>query len=238
MNDNHKLLYCYIPKVACSNWKRVLMVMNGDAADPWKIKTADVHNRSLGYFRYLNQYSPEEIVHRLNTYYKFLFVRHPFERLVSAYRNKFVDSYNYTLFKEMYGRFIIRKYRRNADKKSLKTGDGVSFSEFAEFLHNSDSEFMDWHWKQYDTLCHPCLIYYDFIGHFENLYEEADQLLDILQVSDTVKFPRNKTSQYKLSTKVIAKRYLNSLSEKARKNLYDKYKHDFEMFGYSMGDYL
>ena len=238
MNDNHKLLYCYIPKVACSNWKRVLMVMNGDAADPWKIKTADVHNRSLGYFRYLNQYSPEEIVHRLNTYYKFLFVRHPFERLVSAYRNKFVDSYNYTLFKEMYGRFIIRKYRRNADKRSLKTGDGVSFSEFAEFLHNSDSEFMDWHWKQYDTLCHPCLIYYDFIGHFENLYEEADQLLDILQVSDTVKFPRNKTSQYKLSTKVIARRYLNSLSEEAKKNLYDKYKHDFEMFGYSMGDYL
>ena len=238
MNDNHKLLYCYIPKVACSNWKRVLMVMNGDAADPWKIKTADVHNRSLGYFRYLNQYSPEEIVHRLNTYYKFLFVRHPFERLVSAYRNKFVDSYNYTLFKEMYGRFIIRKYRRNADKKSLKTGDGVSFSEFAEFLHNSDSEFMDWHWKQYDTLCHPCLIYYDFIGHFENLHEEADQLLDILQVSDTVKFPRNKTSQYKLSTKVIARRYLNSLSEEAKKNLYDKYKHDFEMFGYSMGDYL
>ncbi|KAJ7393600.1 hypothetical protein OS493_006586 [Desmophyllum pertusum] len=50
VSDNHKVLYCYVPKVACSNWKRVLMVMNGDAADPWSIKTADVHNRSWDIF--------------------------------------------------------------------------------------------------------------------------------------------------------------------------------------------
>lgn len=138
----------------------------------------------------------------------------------------------------MYGRHIIRKYRENPDIKSLKTGEGVNFSEFAEFVHNSDSEFMDWHWKQYDMLCHPCLIYYDFIGHFENLYTEADQLLNILQVSDKVQFPRNKTSSYKLPTKVLAKEYLNSLSKQAKEKLYDKYKHDFELFGYSMEDYL
>lgn len=238
VSDSHRLLYCYIPKVACSNWKRVLMVMHGDAADPWNIKTPDVHNRSLGYFRYLNQYSPEEIVYRLRTYYKFLFVRHPFERLVSAYRNKFIDSYNLTLFKEMYGRHIIRKYRQNPDKRSLRTGEGVNFSEFAEFLYNSDPEFMDWHWKQYDMLCHPCLIYYDFIGHFENLYEEADQLLNILQVGDKVKFPKNKTSSYKRPTKFLAKEYFNSLSKEAQDKLYENYKHDFELFGYSMQDFL
>lgn len=238
VSDRHKLLYCYIPKVACSNWKRVLMVMNGDAADPWSIKTADVHNRSLGYFRYLSQYSPEEIVHRLSTYYKFLFVRHPFERLVSAYRNKFIDSYNLTLFKEMYGRRIIRKYRHNPDVKSLETGEGVSFSEFVEFINNSEPDLMDWHWKLYDMLCHPCLIYYDFIGKFENLYTEADQLLRVLQVSEDVQFPRNKSSRYRLPTKIIAKEYFKSLSAQAREQLYNKYMHDFEMFGYSMKDYL
>lgn len=237
VDDYHKLLYCYIPKVACSNWKRVLMVMNGDAADPWSIKTADVHNRSLGFFRYLNQYSAEEIVHRLSTYYKFLFVRHPFERLVSAYRNKFIDSYNLTLFKEMYGRHIIRKYRHNPDTRSLKTGEGVSFAEFVEFINNSEPEFMDWHWKLYDMLCHPCLIYYDFIGKFENLYTEADQLLNILQANDKVQFPHNKTSRYKLPTKGLAKEYFKSLPKQTKGKLYNKYRHDFEMFGYSMEEY-
>ena len=166
VSDKHNLLYCYIPKVACSNWKRVLMVLNGDAADPYQVNTADVHNRSLGYFRYLNEYTPEEIVHRLNTYYKFLFVRHPYERLVSAYRNKFIDSYNLTLFKKMYGRRIIKHFRRNPDAKSLRTGEGVSFAEFINYVLSSDAEFMDRHWKQYDLLCHPCLIYYDYLGAF------------------------------------------------------------------------
>ena len=216
----------------------MLMVMNGDAINPWTIKTADVHNRSLGYFRYLNEYSPEEIVYRLNTYYKFLFVRHPFERLVSAYRNKFIDSYNLTLFKELYGRRIIRKYRQNPDSRSLKTGEGVSFYEFTEFIQNSDPQFMDWHWKQFDLLCHPCLIYYDFIGRFENLHAEAETLLDILQMSGKVQFPHNKTSQYKLSTNVIAKEYFKSLPLEAKEKLYEKYRHDFLMFGYSMEDYL
>lgn len=53
-------------------------------------------------------------------------------------------------------------------------GEGVSFLEFVEFFYNFDLEFMDWYWKQYDMLCYLCLIYYDFIGCFENLYEEVD----------------------------------------------------------------
>lgn len=238
VNDKHNLLYCYIPKVACSNWKRVLMVLNGDAADPYQINTADVHNRSLGYFRYLNEYTPEEIVYRLSTYYKFLFVRHPFERLVSAYRNKFIESYNLTLFKKLYGRRIIKHFRHNPDAKSLKTGEGVSFSEFVNYLLSSDPEYMDRHWKQFDLLCHPCLVYYDYVGHFENLIPEANDLLRTLQVDDVTRFPGNITSKYKQASSDLAQKYFKELSKKQIEGLKNLYRHDFNMFGYSSEDYL
>jgi len=53
-----------------------------------------------------------------------------------------------------------------------------------------------------------------------------------------VKFPKNKTSSYKRPTKFLAKEYFNSLSKEAHDKLYEKYKHDFELFGYSMQDFL
>ena len=238
MSDNQQLLYCYIPKVACSNWKRVLLVLNGDAADPWKIKTADVHNRTLGLFRYLNEYSPSEIVHRLNTYTKFLFVRHPFERLISAFRNKFIDSYNLTFFKDLYGRYIIKHYRENPDAKSLRTGEGVSFTEFVKFILSSPPENADRHWRRYDFLCHPCLIYYDYIGKFENLVPESIAFLKLLEVDNKVQFPKNKTSNYSVSTSTLTKQYFQELPPHIKTKLFAYYKDDFKMFGYSKYEYL
>ena len=238
VNDQHKLLYCAVPKVACSNWKRVLMVLNGDATDPWKIRTADVHNRTLGYFRYLSEYRPEEIVHRLSTYFKFMFVREPFERLVSAYRNKFVDSYNLTLFKELWGRFIIRRYRLHPDERALRTGEGVSFPEFVDFILTASPRLMNRHWMSYDSLCHPCLVHYDFIGKFESLRTDVGELLRTLRLSDKVQFPFNISSGYKTPTRLMATEYYKSIARDIKQELYDKYSDDFKMFSYSASHYM
>ena len=56
------------------------------------------------------------------TFFSFMTVRHPFERLLSAYRDKFFvlsDSPNEknkaAKFYKMYGRHIIKNYRRPND---------------------------------------------------------------------------------------------------------------------------
>ena len=79
-------------KVACTNWKRVLMVLMGktNATDPLDVDRTQAHHYKV--FRRLNSYTRSEAEFMLSNYTKFLFVRHPLERLLSAYRNKFVEN--------------------------------------------------------------------------------------------------------------------------------------------------
>ena len=41
-----------------------------------------------GGYKYLSEWPPEEQIQMIKSYYKFMFVRHPLERLLSAYRDK------------------------------------------------------------------------------------------------------------------------------------------------------
>ncbi len=112
VNDEHRFLYCYVPKVACSNWKRVLKVLSGTLANV-DVKVKMDHRADLVF---LSDFPPEEIRHRLRHYFKFMFVREPMARLLSAYRNKFGEIEAY---QRKYGAEIIRRYRKGyaKDKK-------------------------------------------------------------------------------------------------------------------------
>ncbi|XP_077863944.1 carbohydrate sulfotransferase 9-like [Saccoglossus kowalevskii] len=87
VDDEYKLVYCPVPKVATSNWRRVLMVMGGCYNSTAEIKdiTWGIYTKK---FKQLGSFDLEGRVRRLQTYTKVIFVRHPFERLLSAYRDK------------------------------------------------------------------------------------------------------------------------------------------------------
>ncbi|KAK2501094.1 hypothetical protein MC885_020086 [Smutsia gigantea] len=109
VDDAHGLLYCYVPKVACTNWKRVLLALSGHArGDPRAISAHEAH--APGRLRSLADFSPAEINRRLRAYLAFLFVREPFERLASAYCNKFARPYS-AAFQRRYGTRIVRRLR-------------------------------------------------------------------------------------------------------------------------------
>ncbi|CAB1424578.1 unnamed protein product [Pleuronectes platessa] len=94
VDDKHGIIYCYIPKVACTNWKRVMYVLkHGEPyQDPSSIYDQYVHG--FGNLRLLSNYPRIERKAKLKHYTKFLFVRDPFVRLISAFRDKFEDSKN------------------------------------------------------------------------------------------------------------------------------------------------
>ncbi len=236
VSDKNQLLYCMVPKVACTNWRRVLMVLEGYSDDPLALDSPDVHNNTFGLLRRLSDYSSDEIIFRLSTYYKFLFVRNPLERFTSAYRSKLAESQGKSFFKSTVGKYILGKYRPDVPESQAKTGEGVTFRDFAQYVVDSPLEnpgFFDRHWERFDRLCLPCMIYYDFIGKFETLPEDSDYLLRLIDVKSKVSFPELK-SNYRIPTKALSNFYYRSLNSDLQKKLLDLYKNDFEMFGYRM----
>merc|ERR1719273_1314113 len=107
----------------------------------------------------------------MKSYKKFLFVRNPLDRLISAYQNKLSKKFSYTsYFQKRFGRFIVQKYRENPTEESKRLGNDVTIGEFFKYLADPiNYEKFNEHWTPQVDLCQPCLINYDFIGHYEDI---------------------------------------------------------------------
>lgn len=75
-------------QVACTNWKRILMILAGKWNDTDVLSIPANLSHSPGMFRNLSSVSKEDRDKMLENYHKMIIVRNPFERLLSAYRNK------------------------------------------------------------------------------------------------------------------------------------------------------
>jgi chondroitin 4-sulfotransferase 11 len=235
VDEKRRFVFCYIPKVACTNWKRVFLILTGkmNTTETSKLVSNDVHTTlSATYLRRLDNYTMEEIGQRLDTYYKVIFVRHPFERILSAYSNKF-EEHNPT-FNRVYGREIVRLFRKNASKKSLQLGHDVKFEEFVAYLldpRTTQYRPFNTHWEKFNQLCHPCLVRYHFVGKYETLNEDADFVLEQLGVRDIVSFPRGIRRRVK-TVDLLAEKFVN-ISAADIHRLWELYSRDFDIFDYS-----
>ncbi|KAM9848298.1 carbohydrate sulfotransferase 14 [Aulostomus maculatus] len=226
VNDEYHFLYCYVPKVACSNWKRVLKVLSG-ALENVNVNIKMDHRSDL---QFLSSLKPDEIRYRLKHYFKFMFVREPMERLLSAYRNKFGEIESY---QRKYGAEIIKRYRKGYNKNAVVKGDDVTFAEFVRYLLDEDVERMNEHWMPVYNLCQPCAVSYDFIGSYEYLESDAETVLQRIGAPPHVHFPERQT-WYKPVTTETLHYYLCSLPQKLLRELLPKYILDFSLFMYPL----
>ncbi|XP_059058116.1 carbohydrate sulfotransferase 11 [Achroia grisella] len=235
IDDNHKLLYCYVPKVACTNWKRILMILGDkwNSTDVLSIPASVPH--TPGMFRNMSTVSKPERDYMLENYQKMIIVRNPFERLLSAYRNKLegvTQSARY--FQTRVGRRIIKEFRENPSNESLELGHDVTFKEFALFLTNSSEELADVvnneHWQPITNLCHPCLIKYTLVGKYETLLEDSLLALNTINAG-SIRFPQL-THTSGTSDKLY--RYFSQLDLPLIRKLYKLYINDYRIFGYDL----
>ncbi len=173
------------------------------------------------------------IKHGMANYTKMIFVRHPFERLVSAYRDKFADGNNSsTVYQLGSGTEIVRKYRAEPSELSLKHGHDVTFPEFVSYVIDQWTEGrrqLDVHWRPMIDLCLPCSMEYDIVGKFETLHQDVEFVLHKLKETGMSKLFR---SSRPASTASLWKQTMDQLGQKQLGELYRIYEDDFRVFGY------
>ncbi|XP_072576224.1 carbohydrate sulfotransferase 13 isoform X1 [Vulpes vulpes] len=208
VDDAHGLLYCYVPKAACTNWKRVLLALSGRGpADPRAIPAPEAH--APGRLPSLADFGPAEINRRLRAYLAFLFVREPFERLASAYRSQLARGHD-VRFAELLAYLLDPRTRR-------------------------DEPFNE-HWERAHALCHPCRLRYDVVGKFETLAEDAAFVLR-LAGAPHLRFPAPPPGAAAAARR-RAERLFRDVSPFYQRRLFDLYRMDFLLFNYSAPAYV
>ncbi|XP_077983214.1 carbohydrate sulfotransferase 14-like [Glandiceps talaboti] len=236
--DKYRLIYCAVPKVASTSWRKILLVLLGvlnnteDVTDPY------VLYRDYGrYFLKLAiaNLDPMTRQKKLESYFKFIFVRHPFERILSAFRDKFGSTGGWNkVFLMNYGSKIIQRYRTGSNRTLSISQMNVQFKEFIQFIIDSGprTSAFDHHWRPIYQLCSVCDIEYDVIGKFENLDKEALYVLKRAGVNDNISLPHFDVHSTNTSNVDILHRYYSTILENNMRRLYELYRPDFELFGY------
>ncbi|CAL8308439.1 unnamed protein product [Merluccius merluccius] len=242
--DKHKILFCQTPKVGNTQWKKVLIVLNGDYATVDEVPEDIVHRHDRNHLRRLSSFTPSEITERLKSYFKFFIVRDPFERLISAFKDKFVENPRFEpWYKTQIAPAIVRKYRRDhrdTTSSGAAAASGLRFREFVRYLGDADGRrrHLDYefgeaviHWATYTELCAPCQIGYSAVGHHETLERDVPHILRAAGVERLVDYPAIPPGITRYNrTKV--EQYFAGVSGPEVRKLYARYQGDFLLFGY------
>lgn len=158
----------------------------------------------------------------------FLIVRHPFERLLSAYRDKLLLPLPLSHHQKL-GAQIIAKYRRKNSG-----GNGVlkrnrsrapTFDEFVRYLFDSHSsgKAMDMHWTPITEFCTPCMVHFNVIAKFETLWEDQKYLIHLANLDEVIK-PEWRNAMPGKDTADLIPQYFKQLTKAQMYQLHNIYR--------------
>jgi hypothetical protein len=202
-----------------------------DYADP-----ALLHRRDNGLV-YLNQVDLLALVKELGKpYFRMLFVRNPYDRLLSAYLNKLGGVTKKGEIAPLYRPVLrqMKQYLQREGISTIKNTLNITFEEFVEFIFRNGVAQLDQHfWLQSDIACLD-IIDYDYIGRFEQLESDANEALSKLGVKEP--FPSAGETQV-MQTRASEKMKQYYRAENLYEKVYEVYRPDFDLLGYDPGDH-
>ncbi|GFG39349.1 hypothetical protein Cfor_08302 [Coptotermes formosanus] len=236
VNRPYHLVWCNVFKAASTSWMYNFNILAG--YNPKFLKNSKLVPLNLARRRYPRP-SLYALQQALNDSIAFLIVRHPLERLLSAYRDKIQFSLPHTLHRKL-GNEIVLKYRKTKQKKSTSRNPRwPTFSEFVQYLVNvqQKGDAFDMHWTPITHFCTPCQVDFDIIMKFETLQEDQNYLIHQAGLQDIIR-PEWKNPAKGRTTAELISSYYSQLTTAQILQLYHIYRYDFELFSYNLDGYL
>ncbi|WP_337660038.1 sulfotransferase family protein [Anderseniella sp. Alg231-50] len=229
-NEDSEIIFAYVPKVACTNWKSLLRYMAGH--QDW-LNQKLVHDKVAGGLRYLDLTGADADLLSCPNIRKYAMVRDPYSRVLSAYLNKVESRLAPRIeapFEDHFHTVVrdIDAFRRK--KLGARQFPRIDFEVFLRWLQQGGSVYtQDEHWTSQSVLLHQPEVSFDFIGRFENLAVDAARILK--EIGCDREFPSQKDVGF-AATGAQSKldQYYNATTRQLVNDIFAK---DFENFAYT-----
>lgn len=242
VDDRHKTMFCGVPTAAWTSWVSFLVNVSADTAEPSPPygHHLPVHSRNYlrnKHLRPLEDYFPDEIRLRFDTYFTFMVVRHPLKRPVSSYNNRMdINHVEAKLHWATISQQILEKYRYSPDSGQNVTvqpkNNNVAFAEYLRYV--LDHFPQDRHWMPYIAACQPCSIRYDYIVKLESMKMDARDVFDRMGIPAERRYvPYLKgLASAGINTGEVYMKYLHNVSKAEYQRLLSTYSTDMKLFNY------
>jgi len=212
----YRAIYIPIPKVACTSFKtafaRLLDVSLEKAnGDPHRVRyPSPVPIDTLQRFLYPG-------------FYRFAFVRNPWDRLVSCYRDKINDEVG------GHTEFTVRPGVANCLARFDAFQAGMPFDAFVEAVASIPDSEANEHFRPQHTFLTNWKgdLTANFVGRFENLAE------DFQIVRQKTGLPEIELPCLQAARRMV--KYVEYYTPKTREMVAERYRKDIEMFAYDFG---
>ncbi|UJR34979.1 hypothetical protein I4U23_027758 [Adineta vaga] len=220
---------------------------NASKVDIWSM----YEDKVLPYIRLQTLSDPSKIYS--SNFTRAIFVRHPLDRLASAYSDKIGTLKNRTSSYDQIRQKICRQnslfylnISQRTSRNHLAKRLSKEINERCRFVIPTFEHFItymlstglraDVHWQPYTKLCQVCLLKYNFIGKYETIEEDLNRFISYLGMKpdEWNKKTYEKTGKTKENYQLL----YSNLSQQTICNLKRFYRDDFHLFDYQFEDYL
>ena len=187
-------------------------------------------------------------------YFSFFFVRNPFDRLLSAFRDRLINDYKSlqadsvvpNILKEegIENKITLHFAKAPKSRRKMEFVDNIipsdlpTFNQFLRYVVKHGLNEVNEHWDLYTKTCSPCSANYTVIGRLETSRQDLEFILresNLGQYAGEVEKQHETQGGPSINWRET---YFSQVPCSLLKDVYEMYKLDFELFGYDPEEHL